>query len=150
MMLPLLYAAMGGSAYVTSGKLQQGAAENNMQFKEIMGIEQPKFFGGLGLAGLIFGGPLVAAVGAGLLLGSIEANRTIVTVREGVADYLTKEAARQAALQQGGAPQQLPGGATPPLGLPGAGTPPANASLWDMPGKFLDWILPGSPAPTTP
>ena len=129
MILPILYGAMGATAYVSSGKLQESAAQNGMQFKETFGVETPKLLGAAGLAGLIFGGPVIAAIGAGLALGSLEAHRNVTVVREGVAAYIKT---------QMGQPQIPPG--QPPAQIPP--TPPVSDSR--LPGGLLDWLLPSS------
>lgn len=129
MILPILYAAMGGTAYVTSGKMQEAAAENGMRFPEYAGVEAPKLLGGLGLAGLIFGGPVVAAIGAGLALGSLEAHRNVTVVREGIAQYLKNQMT-----------PQIP--AAPQAQLPGPTPPVEPATLWNLPGRMLDALLP--------
>lgn len=132
MILPLLYAGMGATAYVTSGKLQEGAAENGMKFQEYAGVETPKLLGGLGLAGLIFGGPVVAAIGAGLALGSLEAHRNVTVVREGIATYIK---------QQMG--PTLPGPTAPQI----PPTLPVEPTIWNLPGRMLDALLPSQHAP---
>lgn len=133
MALPLIWmlGGMGITGYVTSGQLEKAAAKNNMQVPN-----WGKAIGGIGLLGLLFAPGLVAAIGGGMLLGSIEAHRTSATVREGVAGYLEGKMKELATVP---APAQLPGGATPPV-QPGAASP---KSIWSLPGALLDSMIPG-------
>lgn len=137
--LILLYTAMGTTAYVTDGKLQESAAKNGMKFTEYGGVETPKLLGGLGVLGLLFGPPIVAAVGAGLVVGALDANRTVTTVREAVVE-LANTQMKRIAEGGGGAPTlQIPGPATVP--------PVRTTTVWDLPKGILDRMMP-SRAPT--
>lgn len=137
MALPLiaLYALVGASSYVSSAKVEEAAAKNGM-----VPPDWSKALGGVGLLGMLFGGPILAAVGTGVALGSLEAHRTATTVREGIAGYLD---AKMKAAAQPTIPQ-LPGAATPPINP--AAQP--SASLWSLPGRLLDGMFSTTPTPT--
>jgi hypothetical protein len=108
----LVASSVGGLGY-----LNRNASQQPDLMPRIWGDWNARaVMGGLGLAGLVLGGPILGSIGAGLLISSIASWDTGKVWAEGIKQI-------QAVLPNGGPPLLPgPGGNAPPL--PGGNAPP--------------------------
>lgn len=115
----LLLILVGGAAGISTHNGIVGAYTSGTGDEpKVMGIKASSLMTGLGVAGLLFGGPIIAAAGAGMALGGLLSNATIKGER----------AAFNAGVQKA-----ITGGYTP--AAPGAGGPGGG-----KPVGVLEWL----------
>lgn len=114
----------GGSAWVTHSYLSNKAATEGSTdlVPRIMGYNATTLMGGLGVAALLFGSPMLAAIGVGAAVGSIVTRGTMALAAEAY---------------DAGAQRQLPGPRPPAPAAPGARPTAPGAPARPKGGGFL-------------
>lgn len=113
MHLILLLAVSGVGAWGTTQYLNAKALSEPDLTPKIGGWNANWLLGGLGVAGLIMGGPIVAALGAGVLAGSVISPMIAARTKEGLDNVIAAQ--RGAAAIAGPTAAQLTAGPVNPF-----------------------------------
>jgi len=118
LLLGLTAASTAGSGYLLN---RSTLGDPNLEPKLFGKLDTRVATGVVGLAGLLLGGPLVAAIGAGLVGSSIVNMDTSKLVKQGLESFLQNQAA------------QIP--ANVPAQIPEQPIPPVPTAPIDQPGQ---------------
>ena len=135
MHLILLLAVAGASAWGSSAALGAAAMQQPDLTPRVAGFNANWLMGGLGVAGLILGGPILAAAGAGAIAGALINKMSMARTDAGLQNVLALQ--QQLQLTDKNAPAVDQGPPTPPLRDKLA----KGAASWFRHGKYAGFNL---------